>query len=151
MHLLLNSLSLRGLSPRDLGSPGNHQLLLPQLSSPNLLNSGPLLTILHGLIVELSSLLGMFPFVLLWSWMLASLFMPCSMPGWVVDVWFTNRRKVKSLLFRAAFRRKNDFSPSWSLKPFKHLVFLWSGAFFFMLDRKLWSFRFSAVAALRSV
>ena len=49
-------------SPRDLGSPGNHQLLLPQLSSPNLLNFGPLLTILHDLIVELSILLGVFPF-----------------------------------------------------------------------------------------
>ena len=49
-------------SPRDLGSLGNRQLLLPQLFSPNLLNSGPLLTILHGLIVELLSLLGVFPF-----------------------------------------------------------------------------------------
>ena len=37
MHLLLNSLSLKGKSPRDLGSPGNRQLLQLQLFFPKFL------------------------------------------------------------------------------------------------------------------
>ena len=37
MHLLLNSLSLKDLSPRDLGSLGNRQLLQLQNLSPNFL------------------------------------------------------------------------------------------------------------------
>ena len=37
MHLLLNSLSLKEQSPRDLGSPGDRQLLQVQPFSPNFL------------------------------------------------------------------------------------------------------------------
>ena len=46
MHLLLSSLQLKYKSPRDLGSPGNRQLLQLQQFSPNFLNLGPLM-ILH--------------------------------------------------------------------------------------------------------
>ena len=41
MHLLLDSLLLKEQSPRDLGSPGNRQLLQLQLFSPKILNFGP--------------------------------------------------------------------------------------------------------------
>ena len=37
MHLLLNSLLFKEQSPRDLGSPGDRQLLQPQPFSPNFL------------------------------------------------------------------------------------------------------------------
>ena len=61
--LLLNSLSPKKHSPRDLGSPGNLQLLQLQLFSPNFLKFWvPPHDLALLLIVELSSLLGVLSF-----------------------------------------------------------------------------------------
>ena len=124
MHLVVNSLPLKEKSPRDLGSPGNRQLLLPQLFSLNLLylNFGPLLIVLLGLVVKLLSLSGVFLLVLLWKWMSAGLFMPCSVSVWVMDVWFSAWRKGKFCSSELPFRRKNEPRCAWSLKLFEYLI-----------------------------
>ena len=92
--LLWNSLPLKEKLPRDLGSPGNHQLLLPQLFSPNLLLFKFWAPPHHLCLVwSLNSWASWayLIFVSLWRWMSASLCMPCSVSVWVVDVWFTGR------------------------------------------------------------
>ena len=149
---LWNSLPLKEKSPRDLGSPGNRQLLLPQLFSLNLLylNSGPLLIVFAWFGRETLEPLRHFSFSFTLkmdvSWFIYALFSFGLSRGCLV--FWSKKRKI--FFFGVSFSKKEWTQLCLILKTVWIFdCFLRSGLFL-ISDRKPLVFCSTAVAALSS-